>query len=56
MIYYIDGVPHKNIRLHKTKAHAVQNYRNKEQRKETKAMILSILMIVAVTAYYLIIN
>ena len=51
MIHYINGVPAKNIRLNKTKRHAVAHYRHEQSMttiKDTLARLTIILAFVAV--------
>ena len=56
MIHYIDGKPSKNIKLSKSKAHAIQAYRQKKAVAElqdiaARALIVTIVATVLAVVY-----
>jgi len=56
MIHYIDGKPSKNIKLTKSKAHAIQSYRQSKAVSElkdiaTRALIVTIVATVLAVVY-----
>jgi len=43
MIHYIDGKPSKNIKLSKSKAHAVQAYRQSKAVAQRRELVIEII-------------
>lgn len=60
MIHYINGVPTKNVRLNKTKRHAMENYRHMKRVSKNKDIAISVLSTLLIfgtlTAIYLLSN
>ena len=50
MIHYIDGKPAKNIKMNKTKRHAMANYRHTQRKKELKEFFLGLCVLVPFVA------
>jgi len=48
MIHYIDGIPSKNIKLSKSKARAVANYRQKKAVEELQDIAIRVLIVTIV--------